>query len=279
VVGAQRAARLTYGWGFRMGLAPPTGGVDQSYLYPLDNAPAMDFPVPSQPGEGAGAGGVAGTTSGGLDACGPPAGLRNVSVRPRGRGARVAFRRTSRARSTQADMWQESTGRRIGAERLVARFAGRKRSFTWNGRANRKGTRVRNGFVLVQLRTRTPDGLGTRSFTLLRRGGRYVKRPAYTKRAGCVLLRSFRINRPVFGGTTGRRLAIAVRIRKAGRVRITLRRNGKVVRKLANHRLAAGQRIKLRVRPRALRVAAYRVRVDVRSGGRHRVAVLTARRL
>jgi hypothetical protein len=135
--------------------------------------------------------------------------------------------------------------------------------------------------VLVQLRTRTPAGTGLRSFTLLRRAGRFVKRPAYVKRSACVFLRSFTLGRPVFGGTTRRQLGVSVRMRGTpGRVRITLRRGGKVVRTLAgSRRLGAGKRIRLRVRPRGLGVAAYRVRVDVRAAGKRRAAVLTARRL
>jgi hypothetical protein len=281
-VAAQPGDRLFDGTAFSLGDASPTGGADQSYMYPMDNAPAMDFLVPggaAAGGPGAGGAGGLGNSSGGINACGPPAGLRDVAVVPRGRGVRIAFKRTARALGTRADAYQESLGRRIGAERRVASFTNHRRSFTWNGRANRKGVTVRDGYVLVQLRTRTGAGTGVRSFTLLRRGGRYLKRPAYTKRSACVLLRTFRIARPVFGGTTRRRLGVAVRIRKAGRVRVTLRHNGRVVRKLANRKLRAGGRIVLHVRPRRLSVAAYRVRVDVRSQGKRRAAVLTARRL
>jgi hypothetical protein len=276
-VPAQPGDRLYDGTAFSLGDPSPTGGADQSFMTPLDNAPSMDFLVPGA--SALGAAGLAGNSSGGLDACGPPAGLRNVAVVPRGRGVRIAFQRTRRNLGTRADAYQESIGRRIGAERRVASFAHRRRSFTWGGQANRQGARVRDGYVLVQLRTRTSQGAGVRSFTLLRRGARYRKRPAYTKRSACVLLRSFRIARPVFGGTTRKRLGVVLRIRKAGRVRVTLRRNGHVVRRLANRRLRPGGRIVLHVRPRKLRVAAYRVRVDVRSAGKRRAAVLTARRL
>jgi hypothetical protein len=279
-VAAQPGDRLFDGTAFSLGDPSPTGGTDQSFMTPLDNAPSMDFLVPGATGiVGSAGSGAARNSSGGINACGPPAGLRRVSVRPRGRGVRIAFRRTARALSTRADAYQESVGRRIGAERRVAGFADRRRSFTWSGRSKRAGVRVRDGYVLVQLRTRTRQGTGVRSFTLLRRGGRYLKRPAYVKRSACVLLRSFRIGRPVFGGTTRRKLGVALRIRKAGRVRMTLRRDGRVVRRLANRRLQPGGRIVLHIRPRALRVAAYRVRVDVRSAGKRRAAVLTARRL
>ena len=167
----------------------------------------------------------------------------------------------------------------MGAERRLASFINRRRSFTWNGRANRSGVTARDGYILVLFRTRTPAGTGTRHFVLTRRGGRYVKQPVFKKRAACVFLRSFQISRPVFGGTTRRTLAVAARMRKAGRVRLTLRRNRKVVRKLATRRLPAGGRIALRVRPRGLPVGVYRVWIDVRSGGKRRAAVLTARRL
>jgi hypothetical protein len=138
---------------------------------------------------------------------------------------------------------------------------------------------VRNGWILVQFRTRTPSGVGTRHFVLTRRSGRYVKQPLFTKRQACSLLYWFKTGRPVFGGTDRRTLAVGLRIRKAGRVKLTLRRHGTVVRRLASRSLKGGGRLTLRVRPRGLPAGIYRVWADVRSGGRHRTAALTVRRL
>jgi hypothetical protein len=208
-----------------------------------------------------------------------PFGLRSTRVTPRGRGLRVAFQRTSAARDVRVNVFQESAGGRIGTERRVATFAGRRRSFTWGGRSNQGGPRLRDGYVLLQFRTRTTKGVGHRNFLLVRRNGRFTKVWLYTVKSACSVLRVFSASRPVFGGTTGRQLGVVLRMRNAGRVRITLRRGARVVRKLASRRLSAGQRIRLRVRPRGLLRGAYLVRADVASGGAKRVAVVTVRRL
>jgi hypothetical protein len=191
----------------------------------------------------------------------------------------MSFARTPRALHTNVVVFQESIGRRVIGERRVATFRGRTRSFTWNGRANGGGHAPRDGVLLVQFRTQTPSGLGVRNLLLRRRHGRYASLSAYTKRKACSLLRTFSLTRPVFGGSTSRRLGVTVRVRHASRIRLTLRRGGHVVRTLSSRRLRAGQRVRLYVRPRGLAVAAYAVTLDVTSGSRRGSAVISSRRL
>jgi hypothetical protein len=282
-VAAKPGDRLYDGTAFSLSDTSPSGGPDQSFLYPLDNAPSMDFLVPERgSGSGAGAFGVfAASSSGGVEACGPPAGLSTARVVParNRRGVRVAFTRTRSALDLRTGVYQESVGRRIGRERLVAAFGDRKRAFTWRGRANRRGVRVRDGYVLVQLRTRTARGTGMRSFLLQRTRGRYFKRPAITRRGACRFLRSFRLVRPVFGGSSARALPAAIEMRVAGRVTVRLLRGSRVVRRVASRTLAPGGRLSLRIRPQRVPAGRVRLQVRVRSGGVTRTAVLTARRL
>jgi len=73
-------------------------------------------------------------------ACTPVSALRSVSAVRRRRGLRLAFSRT-RAVPVDVDVFQESRGRRGIGERMVASFKRRSKSFTWNGRANRRARR------------------------------------------------------------------------------------------------------------------------------------------
>ena len=98
-------------------------------------------PAPGGTGAGAGPGGGqgGGTPPGSGSsptACKASRALTSASVKPAGRGLKIAFKR-SVSRPVTVDVFQQSAGRRVIGERLVARFANAKRSFTWNGRANR----------------------------------------------------------------------------------------------------------------------------------------------
>ena len=57
------------------------------------------------------------------------------------------------------DVFQQSIGRRVVGERLVARFKNAKAAFRWNGRANRKGQKVRDGIFMVRFRLKVSNGL------------------------------------------------------------------------------------------------------------------------
>src|SRR5207244_12994140 len=59
-----------------------------------------------------------------------------AAVKPRGRGLGISFARSSN-RPAQVDIRSYSSGRRITAGGLVARFAGMTGPFTWDGKPNR----------------------------------------------------------------------------------------------------------------------------------------------
>ena len=144
---------------------------------------------------------------------------------------RIRFSRSVR-RPVQVDVFQESHGRRVLSERLVARFAHAKPSFTWNGRANRAGKRVTDGIFMVRFRLRESSGLvDTRRIDRARTGGRWSDRPAHYGREGCTLLRSYKLERPAFGGTMRRSLGISYRLLEQARVTVTVRRGRTVVKR------------------------------------------------
>ncbi len=115
-------------------------------------------------------------------------GFRSVKVTRKGRGARLGFNRT-RKRNVQVDIFQTSRGGRVLKERLVARFKNRKKAFTWNGRANRRGKTVTDGYYFARFRMKTTGKrTETRRVTLRRSNGRFTRRPDFYRRATCDLL-------------------------------------------------------------------------------------------
>ena len=96
------------------------------------------------------------------------------------------------------------------------------------------------------------------------------------------LLRSFRLNRPVFGGRKRSKLVIRYRLREAGRVNVSLYRGTKRVRRLSRGNRVARRTYKITLRPRKLkRGSTYTVRIAVVSADRKvtQRARLSAKRL
>ena len=253
----------------RVRLTPRSGGgprtlafpdfpstTDQAFVYFNDFDQPTDlaaYPTTAPPGGDATAG----------QACVATAGLRSASVRPRGRrGGTLAFRRRV-ARSVDVDVFQSSIGRRVIGERLVARFADRSRSISWNGRANRRGRRVRDGYLFVRYRMRLPDGsLSVRRVVLRRAGGRLTVRPTHHRPDDCGVVRSAKLERPVFGGPSNRALGVAVRLNRAAQVRVTIMRGTRVVRRYAPRSLTAARTLRLRFASERRPRGDYRVRVE-----------------
>ena len=226
-------------------------------------------------------GGAAGQGAGGTRTCPPRSGFSSVSARGTGRRrARIAFRRRVRQPIT-VDVFRQSAGRRVIGERLVARFRGVFRSFTWNGRATRRGRTVGDGVYVVRYRMPLGGGyVDTRRVVLRRSGGRFTRRRAYYRRESCGLLASFKLLRPVFGGTGNRPLRVAYRVSKTARVRLEVLRGRRVVarRRTATRRPGRTYRVRFGAARRSRGDHRVRITVAPRRGRAVR-AVLTSRRL
>ncbi|MEO8688964.1 MAG: sialidase family protein [Solirubrobacteraceae bacterium] len=282
-VAAKPGDRLYDGTAFSLADVSPSGGADQSFLYPLDNAPSMDFLVPASSGAPGGgtpsatpSSGAAPSAQDALAACRSRLTFSSVSARPRGSRADLRFSRRGAA-PVQVDVFQSTVGRRVIGERLIARFANRKRSFTWNGRANRPGKRVRDGYLFV--RFRTGGGRGeSRRVALRRIAGRLSRRAGFQRRDTCDLLTSYKLQRPAFGGTARRSLGISFRLSRAGTARLRVTRGAHTV-KTYSRRLRANRKQRLRLSARGLPKGDYRFRLVVRSGRLVTRSQLLARRL
>ena len=228
--------------------------------------------------QGHGQGQGAAQTADSAKPCTPIRGLRSATARGDGRRVALRFRRTQ-ARPVTVDVFQQSVGRNVIGERLVARYRNRSSSFRWNGRANRPGRKVTDGWYFVRYRMRTPEGTDTRRVTLRRVGGKFTRRPAFYRRNTCGLLQSYKLTRPVFGGRTNREVGIAYRLGRSARVTVTVTKGERTVERYATIRRAGGRTFRLRLdserRPRGV----YKVHIVARRGNTTVRRTLTTHRL
>ena len=195
--------------------------------------------------------------SGAPTACAANAGFARAAAVPAGRRVRLRFTRRVKTGAT-VEVFQSSAGGRILGERRIARFTKRKRSFTWDGR------RARDGYLFVRFRVRAAGGTDVRRSVLVRRGGRFARRPAFYRRASCATLKQFKLERPVFGGRRNRSLGIAYRVATRSRVSVVVRRGKKVVRRFRTRTQRPGRTVRLRLASKKLRRGRHRVQITVR---------------
>ena len=298
-------SRFYDGTAFSLGNVLSANQSTQGFLLRFDNTPAMDFllrePEAEKPDEGdtdpsptptprpnPGAGAQQGPGSGGPGATKPgstaPArrddlALRDLGVDPLSRGAaRLRFTRRVPA-GVQVDIFQQSIGRRVTGERLLARFTNRLESFRWNGKANRRGRRVRDGYLIVRYRVRTAQGKETRRVAIQRTGGRFSVRRAYTARETCRLLTRTKLGRPVFGGRTGTPLTVAFRARRNTTATVEVFRGDRLVRRLRSGAATSDATVRTSLAAAGLPRGDYTVRVTAGDGADRQVETMTARRL
>ena len=169
-----------------------------------------------------------------------------MSARPRGRRVRLSFERR-RSGAVKIEVDQVSPGRRIIRARGGARC---RRPATWSGRGP-------DGYYFVRFTMANRD---VRRIVLRKRDGRFRRVARHHRRGDCQLLRSFKLERPVFGGRQRTPLRIAYRLTRAARVTLTVSGGRRVVaRRTDNDAGARTYRLALRPSARGL----YRVRLSV----------------
>jgi len=133
------------------------------------------------------------------------------------------------------------------------------------------------GYYNVGVRVRDQDG--DTAFASLKL---VISGPAISIVSARGLLRSFSLDRPVFGGRKRHKLVVRYRLREAGRTVVSLYRGKKRVKRLSTGNRRANRTYTITISPRALRKGAtYTVRLSVRStdGKRTQSARLSAKRL
>lgn len=202
-------------------------------------------------------------------ACASTAGFSAISASPRNRGLRIRFARRVNAKAT-VDLFQQNRGRRILGNRRVALFRNGTSGFSFSGKKSTDGVYI--------VRFRVATGRGRTDFRRLaveRRGGRFRARPDYYRRASCDNLSSFKLERPVFGGSQNRALNVAYRLGSAGQVTVTVRRGTRVLRRFAAGTRRANRTYRLRIPSEGVRRGDVRVQLKVGST----TATLTSKRL
>jgi hypothetical protein len=201
-----------------------------------------------------------------------------VKASAAGSGVRFAFSKQA-AQKVNVDVFQVTSGRKVIGERLVARFRGKSKSFTWNGRS--KGKRVKSGYFFARYSIRLPNGQrDVRRKVLRLNGGRFTARPDFYRRDTCGLLRSYKLERAAFGGSTKQPLRVAFRLTRAANVRIQVLRGNRTETIVRSKRFAAGRTHRASLRSAGLRKGDYRVQIRVsRAGSRAVTSTLTSRKL
>lgn len=231
--------------------APPAAGARPS---PVAPAPAAPPAAPS---------------------CQPSGGFDAFSVRgTRGGSLRVRVTRRQARRFT-FDLLRQGTERGGIGDRLVARRASSRDSFSV-----RPGRGVRDGFYLARVRMTLAGGpADVRRVYLRREDGRFRVRPDAFLRGSCGILASFKLERSVFGGRAGRALGISYRLAQDAE-RVTVRVLGRGGRALRATGTRSGRTYRLRLGARGIRRGRdVRVRIAVTRGGVTTTETLTARRL
>jgi hypothetical protein len=126
----------------------------------------------------------------------------------------------------------------------------------------------------------TPTGVDTRRIAMRRVDGKWSRRPEFYRRASCDLLRSFKLERPVFGGRTNRALNISFQADRNAAATVRVFRAGKVVSQFTRRNVRARRTVRLRLGASKLRRGNYLVQITLSRAGQRSVrSVLTARRL
>lgn len=173
---------------------------------PTDTGDVVPTPG-AKPGAGAGAGGE-GT-------CASAAGFDSARASGRSKGLRFTVAKRE-DRKFDVDVYQQSSGRNAYSKSaLRGRFRNRTKSFTWSGRKDRRGKKLRDGFYYVKFTMRLDGKVrDVRRVTMERRGGKFRVVPDFAQRTNCGPFESFALSSSAFGGSKAKKLGISYKLAK-----------------------------------------------------------------
>jgi hypothetical protein len=206
--------------------------------------------------------------------CKASAGFLRASATGLGAGLRFSVSRRTK-RPFVVAVVQQARGTKLVRNHSVAQFKGRTGSFTWSGAG------APDGWYVVRFRMPLTGGSDVRRISLRRVHGRFAGRPPSYLRDPCGALRSFKLQRPVFGGAHGRSLKISYSLpRGVDSVKVVASARGRVLRRFKGTGADAGTDYQL-VLPVAgiKRGTDVQVRVTVVRAGSRQSSVLVSRRI
>jgi hypothetical protein len=223
-----------------------------------------------------------GPPSGGASAPGssPPvckasAGFTKASASPRQQALRFTVQRRTQ-RPFEVAVVRQARARTLTRNRTVARFRGRTQSFTWSGAG------ASDGWYVVRFRMPLADGgSDVRRIAVRRAHGRFAKRPDSYLKDPCGALKSFKLQRPVFGGANHRGLKISYSLpRGVDSVKVTASAHGKTLRTFKGTGADAGRMYQLELPAKGIaRGTDVSVRITIVRAGSRQSTVLVSRRI
>ena len=125
-----------------------------------------------------------GTTPSTTTTCADADGFRSVSVKRRGKGLRLSFRRRVSNKVT-IDVFQTAVGHQILKQpKRVKRFANRAKGVIWKGTSTK--VRVKDGVYYVRFRiVDATKQVDTRRVVVQRKHARFIKRGKYIQETHC----------------------------------------------------------------------------------------------
>ncbi len=212
-------------------------------------------------------------------ACVAGSGFKSATASGSARGVRFAFARNVKDTAT-VSVFQQSAGRTVTGERLVARFTKKGTSFSWSGKPNRGSRKLADGFYFVRYEVGAGSSRDVRRIVLERRKGKFVRRADFYRRASCDALPSFKLERPVFGGAKSTALKASFTLRNAARVTVTVLKGKKVVKTFGPITRPSKKTQRVSLPAKGLARGTYTVRISVPvTVGPPVTSTLTARRL
>jgi hypothetical protein len=143
-------------------------------------------------------------------ACASAAGFNSAKVAPKGKTVTFKVNRREKHPFT-VDVFQQTQGRKVIGNRLVARFKNKKKTFTWNGK-DRKGRRLGRGNYFVRFTMKTSSGARDTRRATLKYSGSFRNAPDFYQRVDCGAFKSLKLSSSAFGGTTNKKLGLAYRL-------------------------------------------------------------------
>jgi hypothetical protein len=248
------------------GKVPGTGGP------PAAGSPGG--PPAQSPGEGSSSPPVCKASSGFAKATARPS--RHADHGRVENGLRFNVSRRTK-RPFEVDVVQQARGKKLTRNRSVARFTARTTSFTWSGEG------ATDGWYVVRFEMPLPNGnIDVRRVAFRRSGGRFVKRPASYLTDPCGALKSFKLQRPVFGGKNDVGLKISYSLpRGVDSVSVVASTaKGRVVKRFKGTGAEAKRLYRLVLPTKGIgRGADVRVRLTVVRAGSRQSTVLVSRRI
>jgi hypothetical protein len=232
-------------------------------------------PGDSETGKTPGTAGGGPKPQGSAPVCKASAGFLRASASGKGRGIRFTVSRRTK-RPFEVAVVQQARGSKLVRNHSTALFKNRTRSFTWSGKG------ASEGWYVVRFRMTLKGGASdVRRISMRRTGGRFVRRPPSHLKDNCGALKSFKLQRPVFGGAGARALKISYELpRGVDSVNVVASARGRVLRRFSGEGSDAGHEYRLLLPAGKIkRGTDVQVRITIVRAGSRQSSVLVSRRI